>query len=86
MQSNTISQYLNLVNLQIAAEAFLVEDDKDYKSVKTGKDLTDGSFLRSILAETFFRENLQRRSWLIVCIIISTIGYLLSAPAGQGVA
>ncbi|GHT89165.1 hypothetical protein AGMMS49960_08010 [Betaproteobacteria bacterium] len=29
MTSNTISQYLNLVNLQIAAEAFLVEDDKD---------------------------------------------------------
>ncbi|GHT95128.1 hypothetical protein FACS1894116_10140 [Betaproteobacteria bacterium] len=40
MTSNTISQYLNLVNLQIAAEAFLVEDDKDYKSVKTGDDLT----------------------------------------------
>lgn len=36
-----------------------------------------GSLLRSILSETFFRGNLQRRSWLVLCIILSTAGYLL---------
>lgn len=36
-----------------------------------------GNLLRSILSETFFRCNLQHRSWLVVCIILSTFGYLL---------
>ena len=38
-----------------------------------------GSLLRSVLSETFFRSNLQRRSWLVLCIILSTAGYLLLA-------
>ena len=36
-----------------------------------------GSLLRSILSETFFRGNIQRRSWLVACIALSTAGYLL---------
>lgn len=36
-----------------------------------------GSLLRSILAETFFRENTQRRVWLLLCVVLSTIGYAL---------
>jgi hypothetical protein len=31
MESNVISQYLDLVNLQIAAEAFLVNNDGSLK-------------------------------------------------------
>ncbi|WP_133819439.1 hypothetical protein [Tahibacter aquaticus] len=38
-----------------------------------------GSLLRSVLSETFFRSNLQRRSWLVLCSILSTVGYLLLA-------
>lgn len=36
-----------------------------------------GSLLRSILSETFFRSSIQRRPWLIICIVLSTLGYLL---------
>src|SRR5690606_9894280 len=36
-----------------------------------------GSLLRSVLSETFFRCNLQRRSWLVFCLALSTAGYLL---------
>lgn len=40
-----------------------------------------GSLLRSVLSETFFRGNLQRRSWLVLCIVLSTAGYLLLAAS-----
>lgn len=36
-----------------------------------------GSLLRSMFAEHFFRANIQRRGWLVACITLSTIGYLL---------
>jgi hypothetical protein len=43
-----------------------------------------GSLLRSILRETFFRSNTQRRYWLTLCIVLSTIGYvLLAIPSGD---
>ena len=43
-----------------------------------------GSLLKSILAETFFRSNIQGRFWLILCISLSTTGYLLLlVPAGD---
>lgn len=36
--------------------------------------------LRSILTETFFRENTRtRRGWLVICLAIATVGYLLLA-------
>jgi hypothetical protein len=41
-----------------------------------------GSLLRSILSETFFRENVQKKNWLVFCIFLSTSGYiLLAAPS-----
>jgi hypothetical protein len=41
-----------------------------------------GSLLRSILGETFFRGNTQRRFWLLLCVALSTLGYiLLSMPS-----
>lgn len=38
-----------------------------------------GSLLRSILRETFFRGDTQRRLWLSICVVLSTVGYLLLA-------
>ena len=38
-----------------------------------------GSLLRSILAETFFRENSKKKVSLVVCVILSTLGYVLLA-------
>jgi hypothetical protein len=41
-----------------------------------------GSLLRSILWETFFRQNTQRRVWLMFCVTLSSIGYaLLAVPS-----
>lgn len=41
-----------------------------------------GNLLRSILSETFFRQNIRRRHWLAICVILSTLGYLLlSVPS-----
>jgi hypothetical protein len=41
-----------------------------------------GSLLKSILAETFFRSNSEGKKWLVLCIFLSTIGYLLLAIPG----
>lgn len=38
-----------------------------------------GSLLRSILRETFFRADVSRRIWLVLCLFMSTIGYVLLA-------
>ena len=38
-----------------------------------------GNLLRAILSETFFRQNIRRRLWLVTCVILSTLGYLLLA-------
>ncbi len=41
-----------------------------------------GSLLRSILRESFFRQNTRRRIWLMFCVVLSSIGYLLlSVPS-----
>lgn len=36
-----------------------------------------GSLLRLMLAETFFRIDRKRRCWLSLCLVLSTIGYIL---------
>jgi hypothetical protein len=36
-----------------------------------------GSLLRSMLRETFFRQNTSAKAWLVACIALSTIGYVL---------
>lgn len=36
-----------------------------------------GSLLRSMLRETFFRQDTGRRGWLAACVVLSTVGYLL---------
>ena len=36
-----------------------------------------GSLLRSILRESFFRYDTKRRGWLLLCVAMSTIGYIL---------
>lgn len=43
-----------------------------------------GSLLRSILSEEFFRGNSQRKFWLVLCIFLSSLGYvLLLIPSGD---
>jgi hypothetical protein len=37
---------------------------------------THGGLLRSILKESFHYGNRQRRGWLSICVVLSTIGYL----------
>lgn len=36
-----------------------------------------GSLLRSMLRENFFRSDTRKRFWLTVCLLLSTIGYVL---------
>jgi len=36
-----------------------------------------GSLLRSILNEYFFKKDIERKNWLLVCVVASTIGYTL---------
>lgn len=36
-----------------------------------------GSLLRSILNEHFFKKDVARKGWLMTCLIISSLGYLL---------
>ena len=38
-----------------------------------------GSLLRSMLRENFFRNDIRRRNWLTVCLLLSTVGYFLLA-------
>ena len=38
-----------------------------------------GGLLRSILSEHFFRSDIKRKNWLSICVIMSTLGYLLLA-------
>ena len=41
-----------------------------------------GSLLRSILRETFFCQDTQRRGWLLLCVLLSSLGYaLLAVPS-----
>lgn len=43
-----------------------------------------GSLLRSILRETYFRQNTSRRGWLCFCVLLSTVGYaLLAVPSAD---
>lgn len=35
-----------------------------------------GSLLRSLLAETFFRNDITRRGYLSLCLVLSTLGYM----------
>jgi len=42
-----------------------------------------GDVLRSILAESFNKEDLEKRNSLIVCIILSTIGYFCLLVSGM---
>ena len=41
-----------------------------------------GGLLRSILRESFYHGDRQRRWWLSTCLILSTIGYLLLVAPG----
>lgn len=55
-----------------------VERDGNWEAAKQQY----GSLLRSILRESFFRLNIQNRSWLTVCVTFSTVGYaLLAVPS-----
>jgi hypothetical protein len=41
-----------------------------------------GSLLRSMLRENFFRQDIGRRTWLSVCLVLSAVGYtLLAVPS-----
>lgn len=43
-----------------------------------------GSLLRSILRETFFRQDTERRVWLALCLVLSSVGYaLLAVPSAD---
>ena len=43
-----------------------------------------GGLLRDMLVENFFRSNITRRIWLSICILLSSIGYvLLILPSGD---
>ncbi|GHU02534.1 hypothetical protein FACS1894154_12420 [Betaproteobacteria bacterium] len=52
MQSNTISQYLNLVNLQIAAEAFLVVEETGVLKENLFDALVEGNKHASVFTKT----------------------------------
>lgn len=55
-----------------------VERDGDWEGAKRKY----GGLLRDILAETFFRYDIQKRIWLSLCLVLSTIGYaFLLAPS-----
>lgn len=38
-----------------------------------------GGLLRSVLSEYFFRSDVKGRSWLLICVSFSTLGYILLA-------